>query len=196
MNILALAGISLLLLLLLLYILGRKMGYKIAAIVVIVIFGVELVYVLVHNMLGVYQTPEEAFSAAHDRLQAQDIVYGQDTALALGQKDGMLVWSILDRTENGWRIGDAQQDRERLLFRTDTGSGSLYHREGTPDYYLVLSFRDGAEHRVEDSCGSVFRPGSPSGTESRSFAVLEDWPADYTLLLDGEPAELLAEPSP
>lgn len=188
MSILALAGVSLLLLGLVLYILGKKLGYKTAAIVVIAILALELVYVIVRNQVGVYETPEKAFAAAHSGLEAREVVYGLDTALVLGQEGDQVVFTVLDRSEQGYRIVSADQTAQQPLSLPGGAKGTVIHKEGALDYYVEVLFPDGAEHSLTDSCGSAFRKGALPGPESRYYAVLQELPEDYRPVIDGAEA--------
>ena len=183
---------SVLLLLLILFFVGRKLGFRTALVIVLVVLVLELVVVSLRENAGAYQTPEEAFRAANSGLQAEDVVYGLDSALVLGQREGKVICSILDRTDKGWRVGDPLQTQTETLFLADGCAGTRHHKAGTADYYVEVEFPDGEEHEIADSCGSHFRQIALRDREDRYYAVLQDWPADYALSLDGREVELMA----
>ena len=183
---------SVLLLLLILFFVGRKLGFRTAFLIVLVVLVLELVVVSLRENASAYQTPEEAFRAENSGLQAEDVVYGLDSALVLGRREGKVIYSILDRTDKGWRIGDPLQIQTETLFLADGCAGTRFHKAGTADYYVEIEFPDGEEHEIADSLGSSFRETTLRLPWHHYYAVLQDWPADYALSLDGRGVELLA----
>lgn len=190
MNLLTVTLLVLALLLLLILFLARRTGRRTAAMAVLVLSAVTLAGFFVRSYAIVCQTPEAAYAAANPGRKARAAVCGEHTALVLA---GSGKRQILERTEKGWRIGNPLRDELRSLGMFDAGYGFLYHRSGSPDYYVELNFPDGADHRVEDSLGSTVFRADLSETGSCYYAVLRDWSADYTLILDGETLDLSGE---
>ena len=190
MNLLTVTLLVLALLLLLFLFLARRTGRRTAAMAVLVLSAVTLAGFFVRSYAIVCQTPEAAYAAANPGRTARAAVCGEHTALVLA---GSGKRQILERTEKGWRIGNPLRDELRSLGMFDAGYGFLYHRSGSPDYYVELNFPDGADHRVGDSLGSTFFRADLSETGSCYYAVLRDWSADYTLILDGETLDLSGE---
>ena len=190
MNLLTVTLLVFALLLLLFLLLVPRAGRKTAAIAVLTLSAVTLVGFFVRNYAIVCQTPEAAYAATNPGRRAREVICGDNTALVLA---GSGKRQILERTEKGWRIGNPLRDELRSLGLFDDGYGFLYHRSGSPDYYVELFFPDGADHRLEDSLGSTFFRADLSETGSCYYAVLRDWSGDYTLILDGEALELSEE---
>lgn len=193
MNLLTVTLLVLALLLLLFLLLVPRTGRKNAAMAVLVLSAVTLVGFFVRSYAIVCQTPEAAYAATNPGRRAREVICGDNTALVLAGSGETRRWQILERTEKGWRIGNPFRDELRSLGLFDDGYGFLYHRSGSPDYYVELNFPDGADHRLEDSLGSTFFRADLSETGSCYYAVLRDWSADYTLILDGEALELSGE---
>lgn len=190
MNLLTVTLLVLALLLLLFLFLARRTGRRTAAMAVLVLSAVTLAGFFVRSYAIVCQTPEAAYAATNPGRRAREVVCGEHTALVLA---GSGKRQILERTEKGWRIGNPLRDELRSLGMFDAGYGFLYHRSGSPDYYVELNFPDGADHRVGDSLGSTFFRADLSEAGSCYYAVLRDWSADYTLILDGETVDLSEE---
>lgn len=193
MNLLTVTLLVLALLLLLFLFLARRTGRRTAAMAVLVLSAVTLAGFFVRSYAIVCQTPEAAYAATNPSRRAREVVCGEHTALVLAGSGETRRWQILERTEKGWRIGNPLRDELRSLGMFDAGYGFLYHRSGSPDYYVELNFPDGADHRVGDSLGSTFFRAELSETGSCYYAVLRDWSADYTLILDGETLDLSGE---
>ena len=178
MNLLTVTLLVLALLLLLFLFLARRTGRRTAAMAVLVLSAVTLAGFFVRSYAIVCQTPEAAYAATNPGRRARDVVCGEHTALVLAGSGETRRWQILERTEKGWRIGNPLRDELQSLGMFDAGCGFLYHRSGSPDYYVELNFPDGADHRVGDSLGSTFFRAELSETGSCYYAVLRDWSAD------------------
>ena len=190
MNLLTVTLLVLALLLLLFLLLVPRTGRKTAAIAVLALLAVTLVGFFVRSYAIVCQTPEAAYAAANPGRRARGVICGDNTALVLAGSGETRRWQILERTEKGWRIGNPFRDELRSLGLFDDGYGFLYHRTGSSDYFVELNCWDGADHRVEDNVGSAFLRADLPEAGSCYYAVLRDWSADYTLILDGEALEL------
>ena len=165
--------------------LGRKIGYKRAAIIVLAVFLAEAAFVGLRNRLFAYETPEEAFSAAHFRqCQVKTVLVGEKTSFVQGWDGQKGLYKILEKTDRGWIVGNALSDDCRTLFFSDTCSALVFHKEGTDDYYVMVKFPLAGEHSVTDNRGSAFQKTAwDDGPEYTTYIC--QWQDGYSVVVDG-----------
>lgn len=173
--------------LLFLLVLGKKVGFKTGILVVIAFVVLEVVFLLVVNDLVLYESPEKAFAAAHNgRIRAQCVLTGEETALVLGHDENETVYSIVDRTEKGWKIGSTGKIVTSKQLLPDGSTVMVFHKRDTADYYVELLFSDGKDHTVTDGRETAWSSSS-DGERIRSYcAVIPAGEGDYVLTVDGE----------
>lgn len=186
-DILKILLLSVLFLGLLTLLLGKKLGYKRTALLILAVLVVEAVFVGVRNYACFYDTPEEAFAATQfEKSRAEAVLVGEETAFVVGTAGAKHSVMILEKTEKGWRVGHKLKKEEWTIFLSDGSTALVFHPKGTVDYYVEILFLLGGEHSVTDSCGSAFQRVSSPGGSASYYAWLRGWEEDYAIIVDGE----------
>ena len=160
----------------------RKIKIKTIAILVLAVITVEGIIVALKDNCFFYKTPEEAFSAAYfGRSKAHIVLIGEDTAFIVGSNSRKNLSLILEKKENGWRVGNKLLDETSTLLVAGNGSGIVSHRKGTLDYYVEVIFPFGGEHVVSDNCGSSFQELRNEDGSVCYFAWISGWQENYLI---------------
>ena len=186
METLVIITLSIALIIFLVLLFGKKTGYKTVLLVVLAVIIVEVILLCLKNAFFIYETPEEAFSAAYfGRSNAQTVIIGNETAFVVGSSGNTRKYLILESVNNGWRIGNTADENKTLDF-SEYYSVVVFHKRGTEDYYVEVFFPFGGDHSIVDNYESSYlKENSFNGTETY-YAWVHNWTGDYEISIDGE----------
>lgn len=158
------------------------------------VLAVSIVFclVMVRHSLLLFATPEAAYRDAF-LSDAELIVEGPDSVLAVGTKNGEILRCIIDQEGSKWRLRDAVDSTPDITIpNPDVWLYLIRCDETNSDYFLVLeSLGAGIPLEVSDSKSSNFAYlGLSTQTEGmvkdNYYAYLNDLDDLYVLVINGQ----------
>lgn len=121
------------------------------------VLNIILTFVPFENAFLTFSSPEAAFHYKQ-RGKVTLIVSGHDSDLIVAENRGSDVFSIIPKTQCGWKI-DIGTNME-CVPSTNCGDTLVlvYHCKKTNDFYIMLDSWDGSALHIHDSFGSQFLP--------------------------------------
>lgn len=123
----------------------------ICVILVIVLFNL----IPIENAFITFSTPESAFSYVNTG-NIKLVINGSQTDLVVAQKEDAKIYSIIPKTENGWKLGMGI-DTKRIIQRTFEGIIIyVYQYKNTNEYYITVLNTNGGMLELSDNHDSTF----------------------------------------
>lgn len=167
-----------------------KANIKIFIILAVVISSL-LWFVPLENLFMTFDSPEDSYRYFNEPdSDIKWVVNGNDSDLVVGNIDGVSSHFIINRAENGWKVGLGINRMTVAQKMFDYGVVYVFRAHGSGDYYLTVINLSPGLLEVSDSVNSEFlafedydsRDGKIYATY---YAVLTDKDEQYRLYING-----------
>ncbi len=154
------------------------------------IIAFSLVVILYNNSGSKnFQNIEEAFRY-YNKCEVILTVEGENSALALGIKDGVIVRDFFNKTNDGYSSFSGFGADNFICSAREGISYDVFYVKKADEYYIRLYSSAGELSQISDSCDSVFyslQPHPSDVTEARVYyAFIREFSDDYYLKLNDE----------
>lgn len=170
-------------------IVNKRKWYTIVFTIIIVLTAVSAT-IPFENTFLTFSSPESAFSySSNSTLKL--IVNGEKSDFAVGVKDDKYVYTIIPKSDNGWKSGVGFNSK-RVIQTTDDGiSICVYQYKNSSDYYVTILDTNGGPSEISDNSNSKFYHLEKASAElNRTFytyyACISDFNSKYTITVNDE----------
>lgn len=163
----------------------------ICVILVIVLFNL----IPIENAFITFSTPESAFSYVNTG-NIKLVINGSQTDLVVAQKEDAKIYSIIPKTENGWKLGMGI-DTKRIIQKTFEGIIIyVYQYKNTNEYYITVLNTNGGMLELSDNHDSTFFHVDEVNEELNEtfyiyYTYIKALDEQYTLIVNGNKIILL-----
>ena len=170
----------------------KRSSYTIAFVTTILIIPSVLGLFPFENLFITFDTPEssyEYYNFGNNNIQV--VIEGENSAYVLEQKSvSEKVYSIIPKTESGWKIGTGFNNRRVAYNFIDSVSINVYQYEDTNDYFISIYDMNGGKSEVSDDYNTSFysihkKDENGNIVDTSHYAYVPDFNSDYCIIVNG-----------
>ena len=169
----------------------RKRRVCILAFVLVMLAVSFSAWVPFENAFVTFQTPASAFQYVNMKTDVKLTVYGENSCLVVGEKDGVNQYLIVPKASDGWKTDTGYHTK--MISSQNFGSVlvCVYRHKKTGDCYLSVLDTEGKPIELHDNCNSKFVASEKANdvrnkTYTTYYAYIPDFSDDYQLVLGGK----------
>lgn len=157
-----------------------------------ILIVILLSFVPFENLFISFKTPKAAYDYyTFGNADIELLLEGKNCDFIIVRKRETDVYSMIPKTENGWKIGIGSNLKRVLNYTDNEIDISVFRYKKTSDYFITVLDLNGGEASVSDAYGNVFYSLK---TENRYldkplftyFAYVPEFSSDYSLKVDGK----------
>lgn len=132
----------------------KKKIYYILAALTMVLYVVVYLFPF-ENAFVTFPSAESAYKYSN-RGTIDLVVDGNESTLVVNQKDETSVYTILPKSDKGWKIGFGMNSKSRVQKVYGSVFIEIYRYKDSDDYYVKIFDTDGGETEIYDNHNSEF----------------------------------------
>lgn len=134
---------------------SKKNQIKMVAAALSIFIAVGLSYLPFENLLYTFKSPEAAFNYQNFS-KASLVITGETTDLVIGKNHGAQSATILQKTDNGWKLGRLKQIKNIKSYSNDTAEINVYRYTTSEDIFILITSKESVQLSVSDSlCSDI-----------------------------------------
>lgn len=168
----------------------HKRRWSIVTFVVAVILTIISSLIPMENAFVTFSSPQSAYNYNHSG-NVKLIVHGNNTDFVVGANGDADVYTIVPKSDGGWKIGMGL-DTKRIVHTISDGiSIYVYQYKSSDDYYITVLDTNGGPSEVADNHNSIFQCLDKSNsTMNKSFytyfTYINGYDNQYALTINGK----------
>lgn len=143
----------------------------------------------VENGLFSFESAEKSYRYSNPG-NVRAVVEGEDSGMVIGEDDDTLIYSVIPKTEDGWKIC-VGADVKRVFYNYSDGiKVEIYQHRKIDDFYVCVTDTNGEASEIKDNVNSEFLSvASGYSTAFKTvfyYAFINAESGSYEVTLNGE----------
>ena len=135
----------------------KRVLYICTAVITVILITV-LAFIPLENVFISFDSPEEAYSyTSWAKADVKQVVYGDESALVVGDKFDSEEYLIIPKGRQGWQVGLGINTKRLVTRAIENVTVHVYQYKNTADYYVIVQNIGSKTVQIQDCYGTTFQ---------------------------------------
>ena len=168
----------------------KRILYIVFALVTLLFITVSAMFPI-ENFLITFDSPQKAYEYKFGKSNIELVIEGDNCDFVVDSRNRTYTYSILPKTEKGWKIGNGINIKKIATTYSEEISITVYQYKNTNDYFINILDTNGGEVIIIDDYNTKFyslenENDSANKTIVNYYAHIVDFDQEYSVTVNGK----------